>query len=62
MQDGWSEHDLGLRSDCNHMASFAPWQLEIYYALVLDVTMVGCFLELQDQAWHNDMVCALQPK
>ena len=32
----------------SHMASFAPWQLVVYSASVLDVTMVGCFLELQD--------------
>ena len=30
------------------MASFAPWQLAMYSASVVDVTTVDCFLELQD--------------
>ena len=30
------------------MASFAPWQLAMYSASVLDVATVACFLELHE--------------
>ena len=31
-----------------HTASFAPWQLAMYSASVLDVATVACFLELHE--------------
>src|SRR6266481_6239367 len=34
--------------DRSQTASFAPWQLAMYSASVLDVATVGCFLELQE--------------